>query len=84
MTFRRDPIPSESTQTASYKLKHVHGAIYMSEEAMQPGPQPQANVKNLSMGDHTPEAYAQALNATCQKTLDREHNTGANNLDPHK
>lgn len=53
----------------------------MSEEAMQPGPQPQANVKNLSMGDHTPEAYAQALNATCQKTLDREHNTGANNLD---
>ena len=83
VTFRRDPIPSESMQTASHKLKHVPGAIYMSEAAMQPGPQPQEHVKNLSMGDHTAEAYAQALDATCQKTLDREQNTGVNKFHPH-
>lgn len=74
--FRQDPIPRESMHTASHKLKHVHGAIYMSDEAMQAGTQPKTTTSNPSMGDHDRQAYSAGLEATYQKTLSREQSTG--------
>ena len=74
--FRRDPIPEESTKLSPHKLKHVHGAVYISNESMQPGTQPKAQVAKADLNDHHPDAYSGALDTTCKKTISREKSSG--------
>lgn len=74
--FRRDPVAEESTKTSPHRLKHVHGAVYISNESMQPGTQPKTQLGKGDMGDHNPDAYSGALDTTCSKTLRREKSAG--------
>lgn len=74
--FRRDPVAEDSTKTSPHKLKHVYGAVYISNESMQPGTQPRTQVAKGDMGDHNPDAYSGALQTTCNKSLRRERSAG--------
>ena len=79
--FQRDPVAEESTKISPHRLKHVHGAVYISNESMQPATQPKTQLAKADMGDHKPDAYSGALDTTCSKTLRREKSAGELPLD---
>lgn len=75
VTFRRDPIPAQSTAQASV-LKHVHGAVYICGDSMRPGCQPKADLAKADLGDHSAQAYMGALSSNCKRQSDRETASG--------
>ena len=76
VVFRRDPIAEDSTKNPFHTLKHVHGAVYISDDSMQPGTQPKRQLARADMRDHTAEAYSGALNQTCSRSMHRESAVG--------
>ena len=78
VTFRRDPIPAQSTAMAPNVLKHVHGAVYICGEGIRPGCQPKGSLAKADLGDHSAQAYLGALNTNCKRQADRESSTGTN------
>lgn len=82
VVFRRDPIAEDSTKNPFHTLKHVHGAVYISDDSMQPGTQPKGQLARADMRDHTAEAYSGALNQTCSRSMHRESAVGGCQVEP--
>ncbi|KAL0031927.1 hypothetical protein WJX79_006284 [Trebouxia sp. C0005] len=77
VTFRRDPIPAQSTAQASV-LKHVHGAVYICGDSMRPGCQPKADLAKADLGDHSAQAYMGALSSNCKRqSIERQRQVGS-------
>ena len=73
MVFGKDPIPSKSTPRLS-SLQHVHGATFLTDQALQPGQQP--DIQGGEMKDHEFGCYCSAVEHNCDTAASREQDAG--------
>ena len=65
VVYRRDPIPGKNDRALVHSLTHVHGAIYIASDKIQPGEQPsKARAHGGCFNDHLIERYTEAMYAT--------------------